>query len=317
MSSIRGFSEFRSMADLSRAIRLSADLQMADFDVVVGIPRSGMIPASIIALHKNLPLTELDSFTSGAVFAHGITRAAKGYNPENHYTRPLIVDDSVNSGKSIAIARDKISRVDCKPVFFAAYVHERSKKLVDISLEKVRTPRIFEWNLWHHSDSLKHSCFDLDGVLGADPTIEENDDAENYRRFLSDAKPLVRPSYQLGHIVTSRLERYRSQTEEWLEKNGIGYENLHMLDLASAEERRRLKIHASFKASVYKQTNTSLFVESDNAQAAEIFRLTGWPVLDYTNMVFFSAKGVTLDTGTRHLGVVSQRILRRIRRMGG
>ena len=49
-----------------------------------------------------------------------------------------------------------------------------------------------------------------------------------------------------------------------------------MLNLPSAEERRRLNAHASFKASIYNELKeTTLFIESETKQAKEISRLTG------------------------------------------
>lgn len=280
------FYHFRNFDDLSRSIRLSEALAKADFDIVVGIPRSGMVVATQIALFRNLPMTDIDSFVEGRVLPHGSTREARGYKEGGGYRRPLVVDDSVNRGTSMDEAREKLKAVDCDPLYFAAYVHDESREKVDIFLENLPLPRVFTWNVMHHSIFLYHSCFDLDGVLCPDPTDEENDDGENYLQFLANTPPLVKPTGTLGHIVTSRLERYRAETEAWLENAGISFNQLHMIDLPSAEERRRQGAHAPFKAKVFKQTGASTFVESDAWQAQQIFQLSGRPVLDYTNMVF-------------------------------
>ena len=40
---------FRSYADLARTISMAEVLSSIRFDVVVGVPRSGMVPASMIA----------------------------------------------------------------------------------------------------------------------------------------------------------------------------------------------------------------------------------------------------------------------------
>jgi len=122
---------------------------------------------------------------------------------------------------------------------------------------------------------IQKSCFDIDGVLCVDPTEAENDDGEKYRAFLRDAKPLYIPRYKIYALVTSRLEKYRGETEEWLAKHGARYERLYMLDLPSKEERIRLNMHAKFKAKVYKELReTSLFYESETSQARQIARLT-------------------------------------------
>ena len=86
----------------------------------------------------------------------------------------------------------------------------------------------------------------------------------------------------MGHLVTSRLERYRGATEGWLQKHGIVFERLHMLDVPDAETRRRLRLHAKFKGEIYRrQREAVLFIESDLDQAAEIARISGKPALAF------------------------------------
>jgi uncharacterized HAD superfamily protein len=106
-----------------------------------------------------------------------------------------------------------------------------------------------------------------------------NADGPNYSIFLANARPLLMPGQRVGHLVTSRLERYRPETEQWLAKHGIEYGKLWMIDLPSAAERRRRKAHASFKAEVYAKVDAQLFVESEERQAIEIAHLSGKPVL--------------------------------------
>lgn len=64
---------------------------------------------------------------------------------------------------------------------------------------------------------------------------------------------------------------------DWL--HHIAYDQLLMLNVATAEERRRLGNHAAFKAQIYaSQKEAQLFIESEDAQAQEIFERTGKPV---------------------------------------
>jgi orotate phosphoribosyltransferase len=130
----------------------------------------------------------------------------------------------------------------------------------------------------HHPGVVPKSCFDLDGVLCRNPTPTENDDGPRYREFLSTVEPLVAPSKPIGWIVTARLEKYRAETEAWLDAHGIEYGELIMLDLPDKETRQRLGTHAEFKAGVYGDLDAVLFVESDHSQAMEIARLTDRPV---------------------------------------
>ncbi|MDR1591400.1 MAG: FkbM family methyltransferase [Prevotellaceae bacterium] len=133
---------------------------------------------------------------------------------------------------------------------------------------------MFQWNYMNHG-YIEQSCFDIDGVLCVDPTEEENDDGDKYRRFILNAKPLYIPHYNIYALVTSRLEKYRKETEEWLKKNNVQYKHLYMLDLSSKEERIRLNAHAKFKAEIYRRLDdTVLFYESNLSQAHEIAKIT-------------------------------------------
>jgi orotate phosphoribosyltransferase len=122
---------------------------------------------------------------------------------------------------------------------------------------------------------------DIDGILCRDPTPEENDDGERYREFLSEVEPNLVPNQRIGNLVTSRLEKYRPETERWLDEHGIRYDTLTMIDLPSKQARQERGNHARHKANVYESTDGSLFIESDPRQAAAIMKRTGKPVFCY------------------------------------
>ena len=96
--------------------------------------------------------------------------------------------------------------------------------------KQLELPRIFEWNVMHHH-LLVSSCIDIDGVLCRDPTEAENDDGAAYERFLDTVPAREVPEAPLGWLVTCRLEKYREQTEAWLNRHAIRYRELVMLDL--------------------------------------------------------------------------------------
>ena len=187
-------------------------------DLIVGVPRSGMLVANLIALYLNKPLTDIDSFLNGKIYSSGSTKNLKrNINDFSEVKRVLIVEDSSNSGKSIAKAKEKLKSFSNKYdiIYFAMYVTNESKKNVDIYGRIVENPRIFEWNFMHHS-ILNRACVDIDGVLCFDPTSEQNDDGEKYIDFILNAVPKFKPTQRIKYIVTSRLEKYRKYTEEWL-----------------------------------------------------------------------------------------------------
>lgn len=109
-----------------------------------------------------------------------------------------------------------------------------------------------------------------------------------------NAQPLFIPGSPIGTLVTSRLEKYRSETELWLEKNNVKYSKLVMLDLPNQEARQRANCHASHKAKEYKSSiDYMLSVESSLSQALEINRLTQKPVLCTENFqMIYDSKSI-------------------------
>lgn len=267
---------YRSIRDLTQDL-LTWELP-ADIELIVGIPRSGMLVANILALYRNIPFADITAFLEGRTMGVGRTKRSSGCTEGflNTPRKVLVVDDSCLSGKSLDEARAAIQRtcVSHQLLFAVVYLSPGHEHRVDYYRRVLPAPRLFEWNIMH-SNVGTHGCWDLDGVLCRDPTAEENDDGDKYVEFISQVPARLQPSLPLRYIVTSRLEKYRPQTEEWLSRNEIECENLIMLDVPSKEARTASGCHASFKANVYKRSPARVFIESSYRQAVEIARLSG------------------------------------------
>ena len=279
---------YRNISDLNDIILKRLSIIPRDFDLIVGIPRSGMLPANLLALYLNKPYTDLQSFVNGHIYKAG----ARGqfFNIKS-FKKILVVDDSIASGSALEKCKENLKEVaaDFDISFCAIYVVPGKEKLTDYYFEVIPQPRYFQWNILNHT-VLEKTCFDIDGVLCVDPTEEQNDDGPIYTDFILNAPPLFIPCAKIGTIVTSRLEKYRKETETWLKKNNVKYNDLVMLDLPNKEARQRANSHAEHKAKTYKSTNYTLFIESSLNQALEINRLTKKPVLCTENfeMIFES-----------------------------
>ena len=272
---------FRSIADLSAAISRNLYKVPRDVDVIVGIPRSGVLAASILSLELNLPLTDIDGLINGKLLPSGMTRSNPRWISDlNEARHVLVIDDSILSGRSLANVKSCIVQSDIRHriSYAAVFAAENSTNHVDIYFEICPSPRYFSWNYLHHPN-LRNWCVDIDGVLCCDPTDLQNDDGDRYLEFLSSAAVLRIPSYEIGWLVTSRLEKYRRPTETWLQKNGVQYRNLVMLEGHTAELRRRSGVHGKFKADVYSRSGADLFIESELTQAKRIAFLSGKPVI--------------------------------------
>lgn len=268
---------YKTYADLSRDINQNINKISTDVDLIVGIPRSGMIPAYMIGQKLSKPVCSLNEFLSGDF---GKTTSMR-IKQSDAIKNILFIDDSVNFGAQTKIIKEKVAAAGLDKKYnikYAAiyYSTDESKSFVDIALARVLQPRLFQWNYLNHS-ILPETAWDIDGLLCVDPTDEENDDGENYVNFLQNAKPLHIPNYEIGALVTSRLEKYRPETEQWMRDNGVKYKKLYMLNVGTAEERRKLGLHAKFKSEIFSKLDAIVFYESDPVQAKNISLLSGKP----------------------------------------
>lgn len=300
---------YRTIEDMNQAILKRLYILPRDFDLIVGIPRSGMFPANLLALYLNRPVTDLGSFINGHIYKSG----ARGqFINTKTFKKILVVDDSVASGSAMLKCKEEL--IDLEKEFeikyAAIYVMPGKEHLVDYTFEILPLPRYFQWNILNHI-ILNKSCFDIDGVLCIDPTPEQNDDGEKYIDFLLNAQPLFVPGSPIGTLVTSRLEKYRKETEIWLTNNHIKYNKLIMLDLPNKEARMKANCHASHKANEYKNGDYMLFVESSMRQALEINKLTGKPVLCTENfkMIFDSQSFIYNIKSGKHLPFIKNTLL--------
>lgn len=269
---------FKTITDLNSCINLNLSRIPKNIDLVVGVPRSGMIAAYLIALYLNLPCVDVDGMLRNDEIVCGNTKRRHSWiNVCSDAKNILIVEDSTNTGQSILEIKEKLvgTGYENKVTYLAVYACNPGINQVDYYFEYIEPPRMFEWNYMHH-DYLINACFDIDGVLCEDPTAEQNDDGEKYKKFIRNAEPRFIPTKKIGTLVTSRLEKYREDTEWWLNENGIEYDRLIMMQYATKEERIARGNHGEFKGENYKKIKSaSLFVESDPMQAEVIAKISG------------------------------------------
>lgn len=269
---------YKSISDVTTLMNQGAGSVPADLDLIVGNSRYGMLLANIISLKLNLPHTSVEAFLRNEELPESASvGSALGRCWDARQI--LIVDDVYRQTSPIRAAAAKVQKLySGKVITLVAFPGSAETDQADHYLEVVDSPRVFEWNMMH-DPLIANACLDIDGVLCVDPTAAENDDGENYLSFLQSTQPLHLPSRPVAHLVTSRLEKYRQETERWLKRQGVRYGQLHMLDLPSAAERQRLRIHYRFKAQVYNALpESTLFIESEKAQAVGIMHETGKPV---------------------------------------
>ena len=304
---------FKSYEDLVADIRKNiGKVQGHGFDLVVGIPRSGMIPAYIISAYLNIDCTDVDSLVENRSLQKGITRKTKGSLVFPYEAKQiLLVDDSIYSGRSFELTKLKIPEVLLDKVkTLAIYASDLSKKRVDIFFEYLDGTKIFEWGIFHNN-IISKTCIDIDGVLCRDPLSEENDDGEKYLNFIRNASPLFLPTGEAYALVSNRLEKYRNETETWLEKYGVKYRKLVLLNLPTKEERLKIDAGIEHKGAFFKNSDAIFFLESSYNQSISIAKVSGKPVYCVEKNVFISPCFVS--SLKNNPGGVSRRLFNKVK----
>ncbi len=286
---------FITVDELNKCICRNLKKIPRDVDLVVGIPRSGSLVANMLALYLNLPYVDIDAYISKQKIRTGNTRkCANWITCIDEAKKVLIVDDSISSGRAIKEAKALIAESKehkAQHIYMAVYALENNIHMVDIFFEICHMPRMFEWNYIHHW-ALEYSCMDIDGVLCEDPTPLQNDDGKKYVEFLKTAKPKFLPTKKVAYLVTTRLEKYRKETEEWLRSNNVEYDHLVMMDCPSGKERLKQANHGTYKGEVFKNTKCSIFIESNYEQAIEICKVSGKQVFCVDRSCLITPKGL-------------------------
>ena len=270
---------YKTINDLNTLILNNLYKIPQNIDLIIGVPRSGLLVANLIALYLNKKVSTPELFSNNNILSCGARPV-----DNNEIKNVLIVDDSCNSGSALSSVKKNIINNDINYIYLAAYTTNHGKQFLDIYFEIVEQPRIFQWNIMNSWLNI-NAVYDLDGVLCENPKVD--DDGELYINEIRNAKPKFITKYRIGIICTCRLEKYRSITEEWLRTNNVSYNKLVMMQYNTKEERVRANCHAQFKSDVFSNSSSNIFFESDYSQAKTIKQLNpGKQVFCVDKMIF-------------------------------
>lgn len=247
----------RLMAD---TVDLAATLP-PDIDAVVAIARSGLMPGSLIATVRHLPLWTISRQTGLTDPGHGGRMDGTARDEPRHV---LLIDDTAAGGREMgantATVRAHWPGTDITRC--AIYCHPAALRQVDRYAFVYPGLHFLEWN-WTNAGHGERCGYDFDGILCRD----------------EDERPLYVPRrLPVPLIVTGRHESARASTQAWLDRWGVRVDRLIMRDF-DAPDRYDVDRIATFKASHYASSPCVLFAESDPWQAERINILTGKPVL--------------------------------------
>ena len=230
-------------------------------DAIIGVARSGLIPASIISTYLHLPL-----FSVSWHEPENIVNLSGGHRKPSidNIKRVVVIDDSTASGTTW----ENLKALDFKfpeVITAAIYVEPFAKIQPKIIGRYLSLPHLFSWNFFNNY-MMEVTGIDFDGILCPDPPFGSGPE---YELWLSDAKRLLAiRMYKVKAIITARGEKYRNITEAWLKRYGIAYQNLIM----APEHGMSVDDIIKFKYDTIKKLGLTYFVESADDIAR---RLTG------------------------------------------
>ncbi len=241
------------------------------YDLIVGVPRSGLLVACMIATKLGKPLATPENivWTSKSISLKPIHSI-------------LVVDDCISTGKSINTAAERIKALYPQAAVYRGvlFASSNTKNMVDTYGASIDGYQIYQWNVMHFK--FGPVGFDIDGVLCEECPDLKNE--ERYLEFLRTARPYLIPEFEIDYIITSRPEKYRPETEKWLKDHGVRYKNLVMWNVSSKPDGNET---AAYKSGVIKSTPIKYYVESNTKQAEEIWKTTRKPCICTDEMRIF------------------------------
>ena len=256
------------------------------YDVIVGIPRSGLLVANIIALRLGKPLSTPELFKDGHYWLsiHVNNRTDK----KEGLCRVLLVDDCISHKKTIEEPEQILhsSNRNLQITKAVLLVSEEATNYVDTYYKVLYDyPLVAEWELIHRP--WENIAVDMDGVICEDcPSYIDNNE-KRYREWLTSARPYLIPTYKIDYIISCRLEKYRPETEEWLKRHEVQYGQLILWDIASKDDRSGK--FAEHKIDVLLKIKPVVYWESSYHQAKKIWESTRIPTICIDEMIAFGS----------------------------
>jgi hypoxanthine phosphoribosyltransferase len=238
---------------------------------IVAIPRSGFLPASVCATSLNLPLYTISN--TEIVICNSLSDFG-GYRMKSFSNSPgklLFIDDTFFSGYTLA----KIKKMfGLEHHYGAVYSTEAGLSHLDVYGEQLDNPHLLEWHFFNSGYATK-TLFDLDGVFSPNVPFSELDCDDKYKKYISNVEPFYHrlpKTRKLKAIVTGRLDKFRKETEDWLARYNIKYNELIMFPTERREQRDANHVEevGKYKADVHKRSNAVFFMESEKAEGRVI-----------------------------------------------
>lgn len=258
--------EFITTAQLVEDSKKLAAMLPADVSQVIGIARGGFVPAAIVANILHLPMLVARQEDGGVLDGgHGFRlKRRKSFNGP-----VVVIDDNCLTGATMRAVMPKILRKYPGAISAAVCCNRKARTKPDLIVRSLDFPVLLEWNLFNSAMSTS-LAMEMEGVL-----CENRPDDSDYEAWLPNAK-IAYPArrFPVRMVLTSRHERYRQQTADWLTRHGIDVQELIMapdgVDIAEWKAE-----HVARFAKFDLPRKPPIYIESDPHLAAQIAQRSG------------------------------------------
>ncbi|MFT8438263.1 MAG: phosphoribosyltransferase [Oenococcus sp.] len=251
---------YRTIDDLNNLIKENlARLQSYNFDLIVGLPRRGMIPATLIGLFLNKPVVSFNELNANMASEKiGYRLQEESAKFPKSYSNILLVDDSTDEGTVFEQAAAKLDDATAKKVTtLSVYATEKGGHRVDLHLETLEEPKLYEWNILHKKAALADAAMRFEGIIATNALTGE-------------WIPVTLPSYPIKVIYSGLREKHCDKLESFLNRHGVHFDELKMEIVSS----RQLKqIVADEKIDLVYEND--MFITRDLADTVAVYNVAG------------------------------------------
>jgi len=274
----QGTPRFITSAQMQNDIKKLVSKIPSDVTAIAGVARSGLAVATMVSMYTHLPMFTIRQNKGDIQQTGNGWRLGGNKHVTPKQGKVLVVDDTVMTGNSLKSISPLVNKELGNFMTASVYVNPLAKLKPDLFAVELGWPHLLEWNLFNSVLS-PNMATDFDGILCTDCPRQLDDDGAGYRSFILNAPPLYTPrKATIPLIITARIEKYREETMQWLNRHGIKVKELIMHPAKTLRERERDDICA-FKARHF--TNWArthrivgppplAFIESEEWQARRI-----------------------------------------------
>ncbi|MDN6900284.1 phosphoribosyltransferase [Oenococcus sicerae] len=251
---------YRTIDDLNNLIKENlARLQSYDFDLIVGLPRRGMIPATLIGLFLNKPVVSFNELNANLASEKiGYRLQEESAKFPKSYNNILLVDDSTDEGSVFEQAITKLDDATAKKVTtLSIYATAKGGTRVDLHLETLEEPKLYEWNISHKKAALADAAMRFEGIIATNA-------------LTGKWIPITLPSYPVKLIYSGLREKHREKLETFLHDNGVEFEQLQM-EVVSSRQLKQIAVDENISL-VYEN---DMFITRDLADTVAVYNVAG------------------------------------------